>query len=350
MALITDGRFSGATRGFCIGHVGPEAAVGGPIALVQDGDIIADRAETGRIDLEVDEEELQRRRAAFTPPRNFYQSGVLWKYAQEVGSARKGAVTHPGAKQEIVSYADREMRRGTLGLFVAAGLMSGVPGFASAATSLANTPAADASALAERTAHEGHAGGLEAIQTAAQQGNIQAQLDLARIYTEGRLVQRDEPRACEIYGSVADSHSQIDRSDPAARLIADAFRSWALCYVKGAPAPGWEKNLGRAAVLFYQAGVMFEDPESLYELSKLFLKGQGVAEKSAACRALPVQRRAQALRAGPGHARVADVGRQGAEASGRQWPCADQAGARQRSSRRQGLDRQPVRRGAHHRQ
>jgi dihydroxy-acid dehydratase len=107
VALITDGRFSGATRGFCIGHVGPEAAVGGPIALVRDGDIIAIDAETGRLDLEVEEGELQRRRAAFTPPRNLYQSGVLWKYAQEVGSARKGAVTHPGAQQELVCYADQ---------------------------------------------------------------------------------------------------------------------------------------------------------------------------------------------------------------------------------------------------
>jgi dihydroxy-acid dehydratase len=107
VALITDGRFSGATRGFCIGHVGPEAAVGGPIALVRDGDIISIDAETGRLDLEVDEDELQKRRAAFKSPRNLYQSGVLWKYAQEVGSARNGAVTHPGAKQELVCYADQ---------------------------------------------------------------------------------------------------------------------------------------------------------------------------------------------------------------------------------------------------
>ena len=107
VALITDGRFSGATRDFCIGHVGPEAAVGGPIALVRDGDIISIDAETGRLDLEVDEDELQKRRAAFKSPRNLYQSGVLWKYAQEVGSARNGAVTHPGAKQEVVCYADQ---------------------------------------------------------------------------------------------------------------------------------------------------------------------------------------------------------------------------------------------------
>ena len=107
VALITDGRFSGATRGFCIGHVGPEAAVGGPIALIRDGDIISIDAETGRLDLEVAEDELEQRRAAFTPPKTIYRSGVLWKYAQEVGSARQGAVTHPGAKQEIICYADQ---------------------------------------------------------------------------------------------------------------------------------------------------------------------------------------------------------------------------------------------------
>lgn len=107
VALITDGRFSGGTRGLCIGHVGPEAAVGGPIALVRDGDIISIDAETGRLDLEVDEGELQRRRAAFRPRKTVYQSGVLWKYAQEVGSARQGAVTHPGAREEIVCYADQ---------------------------------------------------------------------------------------------------------------------------------------------------------------------------------------------------------------------------------------------------
>jgi dihydroxy-acid dehydratase len=107
VALITDGRFSGATRGFCIGHVGPEAAVGGPIALVRDGDIISIDAEAGRLDLEVSEEELASRRAAWSAPHNPYQSGVLWKYAREVGPARLGAVTHPGAKQETVCYADQ---------------------------------------------------------------------------------------------------------------------------------------------------------------------------------------------------------------------------------------------------
>jgi dihydroxy-acid dehydratase len=107
VALITDGRFSGATRGFCIGHVGPEAAVGGPIALIRDGDMISIDAETGRLDVEISSEELANRKAAWSSPQNPYQSGVLWKYAQEVGPARAGAVTHPGAKKETVCYADQ---------------------------------------------------------------------------------------------------------------------------------------------------------------------------------------------------------------------------------------------------
>jgi dihydroxy-acid dehydratase len=106
VALITDGRFSGATRGFCIGHVGPEAADGGPIALVEDGDVISIDAEAGTIELEVAPEVLEQRRAVWQPRRNGYQSGALWKYAQQVGPASKGAVTHPGAAAETHVYAD----------------------------------------------------------------------------------------------------------------------------------------------------------------------------------------------------------------------------------------------------
>src|SRR5690606_19049464 len=99
-------RFSGATRGFCIGHVGPEAAVGGPIALVRDGDMIAIDAEKGTLDLLVDQTELESRRSAWKAPANPYQSGVLRKYADQVGPARNGAVTHAGGKAEVVCYAD----------------------------------------------------------------------------------------------------------------------------------------------------------------------------------------------------------------------------------------------------
>src|SRR6186713_1268453 len=106
VALITDGRFSGATRGFCIGHVGPEAADGGPIALVEEGDMIAIDAEAGTIELEVDEATLAARRAKWAPRGHDYNAGALWRYAQTVGPACKGALTHPGAKAETHVYAD----------------------------------------------------------------------------------------------------------------------------------------------------------------------------------------------------------------------------------------------------
>ena len=106
VALVTDGRFSGGTRGFCIGHVGPEAADGGPIALVNDGDLIRIDAENGTIDLLVADDVLAERRAAWQPRVNDYQAGALWRYAQNVGPAWQGAVTHPGAKAERHVYAD----------------------------------------------------------------------------------------------------------------------------------------------------------------------------------------------------------------------------------------------------
>ena len=106
VALITDGRFSGATRGFCIGHVGPEAAVGGPIALIKDGDIITLDGVTGEISVNVTEEEFARRKTSWAPRETEYGSGAIWKYAQLVGPARFGALTNPGAKGEKEQYAD----------------------------------------------------------------------------------------------------------------------------------------------------------------------------------------------------------------------------------------------------
>ncbi|MCF8471537.1 MAG: dihydroxy-acid dehydratase [Sphingomonadaceae bacterium] len=106
VALITDGRFSGATRGFCIGHVGPEAALGGPIALIEDGDEIMIDAETGVIDLNVAAEVIKDRRKNWKPRETDYQSGAIWRYAQNVGPAYKGAVTHPGGAKETHVFAD----------------------------------------------------------------------------------------------------------------------------------------------------------------------------------------------------------------------------------------------------
>jgi dihydroxy-acid dehydratase len=106
VALITDGRFSGATRGFCIGHVGPEAAECGPIALIEEGDEISIDASKGTIDLNVSAEILEERRKLWKPRLTDYGAGALWRYAQNVGPAYKGAVTHPGGANERHVYAD----------------------------------------------------------------------------------------------------------------------------------------------------------------------------------------------------------------------------------------------------
>ncbi len=107
VALITDGRFSGATRGFCVGHVGPEAAHAGPIALLQDGDVITINALTGELSVALTDDEMAARKAAWAGPRKtIYSNGALWKYAQLVGGARRGAVTHPGGDDEAHVYMD----------------------------------------------------------------------------------------------------------------------------------------------------------------------------------------------------------------------------------------------------
>ena len=106
VALVTDGRFSGGTRGLCVGHIGPEAAIGGPVALLQNGDMITIDAPSGEISVDVSDEELAKRRESWEPRQNMYTSGALWRYAQTVGSAEKGAVCHPGGKGESHMYAD----------------------------------------------------------------------------------------------------------------------------------------------------------------------------------------------------------------------------------------------------
>ncbi|MBC47136.1 MAG: dihydroxy-acid dehydratase [Kiritimatiellaceae bacterium] len=106
VALITDGRFSGGTRGFCIGHVGPEAAVGGPIGLIKTGDIICIDAKAGTLDVKLSEHELENRKKEWKPRETNYTSGALHKYAQLVGPARDGAVTHPGASHEKHTFVD----------------------------------------------------------------------------------------------------------------------------------------------------------------------------------------------------------------------------------------------------
>jgi TPR repeat protein len=173
-----------------------------------------------------------------------------------------------------------KMRWGLLGILLIAGLLAGGADHTRAAPTSANHPAGgDEYALAERALREGQiAYGIETLQQAAQRGGIRAQLRLAKIYAEGKFLPRDEVKACELYSALADRYSQIDRTDAAAKLIAEAFRAWATCYARGAPSPQWQTNLSRAAVLYYQAGVILDDAESLYELANMFMTGQGIAQ------------------------------------------------------------------------
>jgi dihydroxy-acid dehydratase len=106
VALITDGRFSGATRGLCIGHVNPEAAIGGAIGLLRDGDIIDIDSEVGTLTVRLSDDELAARREAWVPRQHDFQSGAIWRYAQTVSQARYGAVVHPGGVAETHCYAD----------------------------------------------------------------------------------------------------------------------------------------------------------------------------------------------------------------------------------------------------
>ena len=107
VALITDGRFSGATRGFCVGHVGPEAAHGGPIALIENGDMITIDAVKGELSVDLSDEELAKRKENWAGPREtIYATGAIWKFAKLVGETYKGAVTHPGGKAERHVYMD----------------------------------------------------------------------------------------------------------------------------------------------------------------------------------------------------------------------------------------------------
>ena len=106
VALITDGRFSGATHGISIGHVGPEAAVGGPIGLIKNGDIIEINIEKSSLKVQLTSAEMVKRKKKWKPKKIEYNSGTLWKYSQSVGPAFKGAVTHPGASKEKKCYAD----------------------------------------------------------------------------------------------------------------------------------------------------------------------------------------------------------------------------------------------------
>jgi hypothetical protein len=123
--------------------------------------------------------------------------------------------------------------------------------------------------------------GLLALKKAADAGDIHASMRIAEVYSDGKLVSRDQVKACEIYSAVAERNEKVDRFSPDVELVAKAFRLYAGCYVEGLSAPGWQKNMRAAADLYFHAGVILQDPESLFELAKLYLHGEVIAQNTA---------------------------------------------------------------------
>ena len=157
--------------------------------------------------------------------------------------------------------------------------------------------------------------GVQALERAANQGSLHALLRLGNIYREGKLVAKNELKACELYSAAAERNARLDKFYAAAHLVAEAFRRVGMCYAKGLPASGWEKNVSMAADMFHQAGVMLDDPIALYELGKLYLSSDGQMYNPAiAARHLEAAARKR-YRSGAGFARHADVGRQAHQAA-----------------------------------
>lgn len=135
--------------------------------------------------------------------------------------------------------------------------------------------------MAESAFKAGHIQtGIAALQRAADQGNLQAALRLGRVYEDSKLVPRDKLKACRLYSAIAERNSEADRYSPGAPLVAEAFRRCAECYASGLAVPGWDRNMNMAAELYFQSGVMLDDPASLLELSKLYLTGEGAVQNT----------------------------------------------------------------------
>jgi TPR repeat protein len=119
---------------------------------------------------------------------------------------------------------------------------------------------------------------VAALRKAAEDGNLRALVHMAELLDGGTLVAKDRLKACQMYGVVADRFASVDRYDPAAGLVAKAFRGAARCYAEGRDAPGWQRNMSAAADLLFHAGVILQDPESLFSLARLYLSGEGVPQ------------------------------------------------------------------------
>lgn len=170
------------------------------------------------------------------------------------------------------------MRRVIIRAIIACGVLA-MPMRVSHAQAATLMPPAEEYAMAEQALLGGRVeAGLKALERAASQNSLRAQVRLAQIYREGKFVSADELKACQLFSEAASAHAKIDPKHPSATMVGEAYRFWAMCYVKGLSKPGWTRNMSAAAELFFQAGVIFGDVPALYELSQLYLSGQGVTQ------------------------------------------------------------------------
>ncbi len=334
VALITDGRFSGATRGFCVGHVGPEAAIGGPIALLQGWRHHHDRCRERHARCRcLDKLNSKSAPRAGRRARLNITSGYLWKYAQQVGNARDGAVTHPGGAAEkilLCGYLSVCLLFASMtsGCFSQAHAFDGkadggtVPAVqvdqlsrgSIASTALAplvppaavSTPASpglvppasdsefrvpldrssrkpspvDAFRSGTQALQAGDTTqGLTALEYAAANGHAVAQWKLGRMYADGDGVGRNDLRAFEYFRGIADAHADDTPGTPQARFVANAFVALGNYYLDGVPNSSIKADPERAREMFRYAASYFGDPDAQYYLGRLYLSGRGARER-----------------------------------------------------------------------
>ena len=286
VALITDGRFSGATRGFCIGHVGPEAAVGGPIGLLKDGDIIAIDAVEGTLAAEVSDEEFARRRETCSRARRVtdparYGNSPNCRTGKGRGSHSSGGFWRKDVLRGPLTQISRQAGFGpSLVLMAYFALSAPALAFdqkAAEAPSVGATPF-EALALGTQKYRSGDMeAAVKALEMAAEGGEPLAQWKLGRMYAEGDGVDADARKAFELFQRLADEHADDHPPARYARAVSNAFGTLATYYLEGIP-DAIKPDPQQAIRLYRHAAMYFADSDAQYRLARLYLDDEQVAQ------------------------------------------------------------------------
>jgi dihydroxy-acid dehydratase len=290
VALITDGRFSGATRGFCVGHVGPEAAVGGPIGLLRDGDIIEIDAVKGTLDVKLTKSEFEQRAREWKPKNS--PPAICGNTPSR--SDRRAAAPSPiravrlrKSAMRTSEHIARVVRGGmlvavasVLGLGVVDGPVSAFDGTSSPSTaSLTPNDGLRGPGVPESA---DKAKSFTALQYAADQGHLVAQWKVGRMYASGDGVAQDDQRAFVYFSQIANTHPDEPPGTAQARMVANAFVALGHYYLKGIPNTAVAADPARAREMFAYAASYFGDADAQYQLGRLYLDGSPSDPRQAA--------------------------------------------------------------------